>query len=100
MRLDNLSLGSETLSDGERDYTFYEGGLAVIQALPPSGFDAVSATDAELDRYGYPPRPSETDTTDYGAWETAIAAMPADTPPTFDAIQPSDQTAMICLDRG
>jgi hypothetical protein len=39
---------------------FYQG--------PPSGLDLVNASDADLDSYGFPPRPDPSETVAYNAW--------------------------------
>jgi hypothetical protein len=36
-----------------------EGGVKVRTFRPPSGFDPLSASSAELERYGFPARPDD-----------------------------------------
>jgi hypothetical protein len=45
-----------------------------IYDLPPAGFDPVTATDAELEQYGLPPRPPINDVTRYARWKTLVTA--------------------------
>lgn len=40
----------------------------VFYAAPPAGFDAAKAPDADLDRYGLPPRPDPSQAVAYRAW--------------------------------
>jgi len=43
-----------------------------VYGQPPVGFDPTTASDAELDEYGFPPRPSVADTAAYSAWVQAV----------------------------
>lgn len=47
-------------------------GITTI-AAPPTGFDALRATDADLAYYGFPPRPND-NSGDYKSWARAMAA--------------------------
>jgi hypothetical protein len=47
-------------------------GIRTI-AAPPEGFDALTATDADLAYYGFPPRPND-NSGDYASWAKAMAA--------------------------
>jgi hypothetical protein len=47
-------------------------GIRTI-AAPPEGFDALTATDADLAYYGFPPRPNDY-SGDYASWAKAMAA--------------------------
>ena len=47
-------------------------GIRTI-AAPPEGFDALTATDADLAYYGFPPRPND-NSGDYASWAKAITA--------------------------
>jgi hypothetical protein len=40
---------------------------------PPAGFNPVAATDEQLATYGFPPRPNQNDTRNYGMWVNAMA---------------------------
>jgi hypothetical protein len=45
----------------------------VPAALPPAGFNPLTATDALLDHYGFPPRPNpRTSPRDYAVWQAAV----------------------------
>ena len=41
---------------------------------PPAGFDALTASDVELEQYGFPPRPPQSDSARYSAWKRAATA--------------------------
>lgn len=44
-------------------------------SLPPSGFDPLTASDAELAKYGFPPRPDpQTAPALYEQWRTMVSA--------------------------
>ncbi len=42
-------------------------------AAPPAGFDPLRASDADLDAYGFPPRPSKMQGTAYAHWVRMVA---------------------------
>ena len=45
-------------------------------AAPPSGFDAVNASDTDLATYGFPPRPKPGDALGLATWAAALGANP------------------------
>jgi hypothetical protein len=48
---------------------------ATTIAAPPAGFDPLSASDEDLQYYGFPPRPNQnTNAEAYAVWERAIKA--------------------------
>jgi hypothetical protein len=60
---------AQNLPAGETDAskpTFY--------AAPPAGFDPLTASDAELDQYGFPPRPDQSQTDLYQHWQKMVTA--------------------------
>jgi hypothetical protein len=46
---------------------YYMGGQADI-VDPPSSFEPLSATNAQLEEYGFPPRPTDTTSAEYATW--------------------------------
>jgi hypothetical protein len=53
-------------------------------AEPPAPFDALGASEAELNAYGFPPRPDQTrDAAGYETWSRALAAHPRRLAPTL-----------------
>ncbi len=56
-----------TFDDGGKDYTFYIDGMANHYLIPPKGFNPVKASDEELRRYCFPPRP-DSKTEEYVEW--------------------------------
>ena len=44
-------------------------------AIPPAGFNPLTATDAQLDHYGFPPRPDpKANPGPYAVWQTVVTA--------------------------
>jgi hypothetical protein len=41
---------------------------------PPAGFNPLTATDAEIEQYGLPPRPNASDTARYTHWQKMVTA--------------------------
>ncbi len=58
--------------DGGKDYTYNIGGVENHLLVPPDGFDPLNATDGELARYCFPPRP-DTMSDEYTTWESRMA---------------------------
>jgi hypothetical protein len=42
---------------------------------PPAGFNPLTASDAELEQWGFPPRPSKTDKAGYARWKRTATLM-------------------------
>ena len=51
---------------------------------PPAGFDAHAASSAELDLYGFPPRPPATQIRARNSWETLVSAARTRIVPNFE----------------
>lgn len=52
-------------------------GLATpgfVYDQPPAGFNPLTASDVELEQYGFPPRPPQSDSAHYAAWKRAASA--------------------------
>jgi hypothetical protein len=59
--------------DGSTTYTYkYANGLTATEVVPPPGFHPLTASDAELQKYGFPPRP--TTATQLASWTKGMAA--------------------------
>jgi hypothetical protein len=57
---------------------------ATTIAAPPEGFDAVTASEADLEYYGFPPRPEEaTAPKAYASWKSAMVASKKRIVPTL-----------------
>lgn len=74
--------GTESLAGGGTSYDYTVDGMQVQFYVPPAGFDPATASDAQLDEYGFPPRPAagSSDTTwsqEMSDWTQSIA------PPEF-----------------
>jgi len=71
--------GQTALAGGGASVNYTVAGMPVSILMPPAGFDPVTATDAQLDEYGFPPRPTDQDalsewTSDMSSWTGAAAA--------------------------
>ncbi|HXM54801.1 MAG TPA: G1 family glutamic endopeptidase [Candidatus Dormibacteraeota bacterium] len=72
-------------------------GVQVSILMPPAGFNPATATDAQLDEYGFPPRPTDQDAldewvSDMSAW-TGAADVPgflAGAPASADSVSSSN----------
>lgn len=61
-------------------YTYDDDGTQYRYYVPPPGLNPLTATDAQLDEYGLPPRP--TDITAAAAWQTEMSNYhPGPSPP-------------------
>jgi hypothetical protein len=52
-------------------------GLATpgfVYDQPPAGFDPLTASELELEQYGFPPRPPQSDRAHYASWKRAATA--------------------------
>jgi hypothetical protein len=61
----------KSLSDGGYDYIYNIDGHDNIYHVPPHGFNPLTATDAQLDEYGFPARPSDPDQLKH--WENIMS---------------------------
>jgi hypothetical protein len=69
----------EELPDGGKVYIEHHGELTIKTPIPPKGFDPKTATDAELSRYYFPPKP--TDPVELEAWNRTFGNLKAPAPP-------------------
>ncbi|HOQ02141.1 MAG TPA: hypothetical protein PK604_15250 [Acetivibrio clariflavus] len=60
--------GVKEFPDGGKIYTYIINGVVNQFPVPPDGFDPVKATDEELERYGFPPRPKARSGNEYSSW--------------------------------
>jgi hypothetical protein len=66
-----------------------------VYAPPPTGFNPLTASDVELDQYGFPPRPSRQEAGGYARWKrmvTATRVTPEVTPTLIYNELPRDWT--------
>jgi hypothetical protein len=69
------------LPGGGRAYGYDENGHTVDFLIPPAGFDAATATAAQLSEYGLPPRPRSAG--GLAAWTREMSHASAMAPPAF-----------------
>lgn len=58
----------EELSDGGKIYVYSIDGLEHKFPVPPDDFQPLTASDEQLETYGFPPRPDEENVEDYEEW--------------------------------
>jgi hypothetical protein len=80
-------LGVSALPDGGRSYNYLQNGRVVSEPVPPQGFDILTASAAELERYGLPVRP--TSEPELSEWQNDYRHARFATPPSFLAQVPS-----------
>ncbi|ACV58557.1 hypothetical protein [Alicyclobacillus acidocaldarius] len=69
----------QTLPDGGQEYIYYINGVKNVFPVPPKGFNPLTATDAQLREYGFPPRPS--DPQNLQQWEQEMSHWKRTLPP-------------------
>lgn len=65
---------SSDLPGGGNSYQYTVEGMQVRYYVPPEGFNALTASNSQLDEYGFPERPSSTDTTAYEDWSEKVSS--------------------------
>jgi len=71
-----------TNSNGSTWYQYDVGSSRMTYLVPPSSFDAATATSAELAEYGIPLRPPASDPTMLNFWVSMVNNLKLETPPT------------------
>lgn len=75
-----LSITDTPLSDGGKQYTYrLRSGSSLIFSIPPRGFSPLMASDAQLQEYGFPAKP--TTASGLSTWHAAMAAWRASSMP-------------------
>lgn len=59
----------EELADGGKIYVYIINGIENRFPVPPEGFKPLTASDEQLETYGFPPRPTDESSEDYEEWE-------------------------------
>jgi hypothetical protein len=83
-----INLADETVSyitefeDGGRDYVYIIDDIEHHCLVPPEGFSPLTATDEELARYCFPPRP--TDEAQLKQWENQMKYYKSTPAPSVD----------------
>lgn len=72
-----------TLEDGAVQSVYaLPGGAVLTTTTPPTGFDPLTASDAQLSEVAFPPRPASDP--DLADWTNAMSAYSSDDPPNGD----------------
>lgn len=58
----------EELPDGGKIYVYIIDGIENRFPVPPEGFKPLTASDEQLETYGFPPRPTDENSEDYEEW--------------------------------
>jgi hypothetical protein len=69
-------IATETEGDGSTKYSFdtnFDGTPDAYSVVPPSDFDPFTASDAQLEQFGYPPRPTNPDAV--SDWERLVEGI-------------------------
>lgn len=72
-----LSSPAMAQSSAYGKWVFDSAGLATpafVYDAPPAGFNPLTASDVELEQYGFPPRPPQSDSARYSVWKRAARA--------------------------
>ncbi|HXM57805.1 MAG TPA: G1 family glutamic endopeptidase [Candidatus Dormibacteraeota bacterium] len=88
--------GDSALAGGGTARHYTVAGMAVSILMPPAGFRPASATDAQLDALGFPPRPA--DPSDLRQWQTEMSEWTGPAPtPGFLATSPARADSVTSL---
>jgi hypothetical protein len=71
-----------TFSDGGKLYTYEEEGEKIVLPQPPANFNPLKASEAELERYAFPKRPSSEEQVQLAKWEEEMGTYKEMAPPT------------------
>lgn len=80
-------VGVSLLADGGLSYNYLQNGQIVSEPVPPADFDVLTASPAELERYGLPARPASG--LALTEWQNDYRHARFATPPAFLAEVPS-----------
>ena len=83
-----------TFDDGGKLYTYEQNGQKIILPQPPADFDPLKASDAMLERYAFPPRPSADQGEQVKRWEEKMAAYKGTAPPVSCTGAPPPRTGI------
>lgn len=86
-------LAASDLAGGGSSVKYKVNGSIVTELIPPPGFRPTSASAAQLNEYGFPPRP--TNSTQLAAWEKEMSSWTGAAPPTPFLTQVHTHTDMI-----
>lgn len=75
----------EPLPGGGDAYLYTVDGVETTYLVPPASFDAATASQAELERYGIPAAPPTT-SSEYPLWQKMIDHMVPSPPPLADVV--------------
>ncbi len=62
-------------SDGGKEYVYNINGTTVHSPIPPNGFDPLTATKSELEKYGFPTPPDKSQQVAYESWAKFVSSM-------------------------
>lgn len=68
-------------ADGSKDYVYFVDGHKVDWPVPPTGWDAATASPSDRGRFGIPPEPPVADGAYHAAWAQALHRLRFGTPP-------------------
>lgn len=81
----------EELADGGKIYVYTIDGQTHKFPVPPEGFNPLTATDEQLETYGFPPRPDEQNAEDYADWVEIMSCCKSTPVPEIKQIVEYDE---------
>ena len=80
----------EELPDGGKKYVYVIDGAEHTFPVPPEGFSPLTASDEQLEAYGFPPRPGQDNTEDYNDWVQLMSCYKSTAVPEIDLEEGED----------
>lgn len=93
--MENVQQSTIEFEDGGKDIIYVIDGVKNHFFVPPDDFNPIKATDAQLERYGFPMRPQERDSVAYNEWLSLMSSY-RETPEPNIAVTRSIQNETPC----
>lgn len=88
----------EELPDGGKIYVYIVDGTEHRFPVPPEGFTPLTATDEQLETYGFPPRPDEENQEDYQNWSELMSNYKFTKAPEIEMSEKSAEESITTYD--
>lgn len=66
---------TDSLAGGGTEAVFYDDGSETDQIDPPAGFDPTTATNSQLEEYGFPLPSTDQTSVAYSDWEAEVSGI-------------------------
>lgn len=80
----------EELDDGGKIYFYLIDGVEHKFPVPPDGFDPLTASDEQLETYGFPPRPDKENIDEYESWVEIMSCYKSTPVPEIELVEEDD----------